>query len=290
MLYLAIFLTLEIIIILVLITIIIIDHTNIKSINKQLDLIINSDTNSKIMISTRMKYLAKFTNDLNAKLTKLKTLERGYKEGNQRLKKNIINLAHDLRTPITAILGYLSLLEDKGIKSDELDIINNRIEELKLLTEDLFRYALIAEMEINKEKINIIPLLKEVTLSFYASLTQKHIEVDVAIMTEEIEIVANKEIINRIFNNIYSNILKYAEKDLKVEATAKKIIFSNHTSKMDHLKLERIFDRFYTVSYQNSSTGLGLDIARELMEKLGYKIGAKYENGLFSIILDFTHK
>lgn len=290
MLYLAIFLVLSIIIIITLLIIILIYKHNIKIIAKQYKEIINSDTNAEILISSRQKEIKYFVKDINKTIKEYKKLRNNYYHNSLKLKQQIINLSHDLRTPITVIIGYLDLLEERGINNKELEVIKRRINELKDLTEDLFRFVIIEETNLVKEKLDVVNLLKESVLSFYNNFVKKNLKVSIDIKVDSLYIMANKEALNRVFNNIFSNIIKYADTDLVIMVENRQVIFKNHTKLIDKVKIGKIFDRFFTVNYKENSTGLGLDIARDIIEKLGYNISADLDNDIFSLIINFKGK
>ena len=290
MLYLAIFLVLSIIIIITLLIVILIYKHNIKIIAKQYKEIINSDTNAEILISSRQKEIKYFVKDINKTIKEYKKLRNNYYHNSLKLKQQIINLSHDLRTPITVIIGYLDLLEERGINNKELEVIKRRINELKDLTEDLFRFVIIEETNLVKEKLDVVNLLKESVLSFYNNFVKKNLKVSIDIKVDSLYIMANKEALNRVFNNIFSNIIKYADTDLVIMVENRQVIFRNHTKLIDKVKIGKIFDRFFTVNYQENSTGLGLDIARDIIEKLGYNISADLDNDIFSLIINFKGK
>lgn len=290
MLYLAIFLVLSIIIIITLLIIILIYKHNIKIIAKQYKEIINSDTNAEILISSRQREIKYFVKDINKTIKEYKKLRNNYYHNSLKLKQQIINLSHDLRTPITVIIGYLDLLEERGINNKELEVIKRRINELKDLTEDLFRFVIIEETNLVKEKLDVVNLLKESVLSFYNNFVKKNLKVSIDIKVDSLYIMANKEALNRVFNNIFSNIIKYADTDLVIMVENRQVIFKNHTKLIDKVKIGKIFDRFFTVNYKENSTGLGLDIARDIIEKLGYNISADLDNDIFSLIINFKGK
>lgn len=290
MLYLAIFLVLSIIIIITLLIVILIYKHNIKIIAKQYKEIINSDTNAEILISSRQKEIKYFVKDINKTIKEYKKLRNNYYHNSLKLKQQIINLSHDLRTPITVIIGYLDLLEERGINNKELEVIKRRINELKDLTEDLFRFVIIEETNLVKEKLDVVNLLKESVLSFYNNFVKKNLKVSIDIKVDSLYIMANKEALNRVFNNIFSNIIKYADTDLVIMVENRQVIFKNHTKLIDKVKIGKIFDRFFTVNYKENSTGLGLDIARDIIEKLGHNISADLDNDIFSLIINFKGK
>ena len=158
MFYLTVFLILALVIILGLVSVLVVLIMDMKAITQQYKTILHTDTNREITINSRLKSVRLFVKELNKGLKDLKKIRFEHKNGMDQLKKNIIDLSHDLRTPITAVIGYLDLLEDKETEIQELSIIRKRVEELKTLSEDLFRYALIAEIKERKERLNVVDL------------------------------------------------------------------------------------------------------------------------------------
>ena len=200
----------------------------------------------------------------------------------------VTNISHDLRTPLTAISGYLELLsqEEKSETVEKyLDVIDNRTQTLKELTEELFRYAVIlAQDEITLEMLDIKAVLEESILSFYGAMNEAGIVPELSITKNSVIRQSNRAALSRIFGNIIGNALKYSDGDLSVELSDDgRVTFKNHAHNLDKLRVEKLFDRFYTVQEARGSTGLGLSIARSLVEQLGGSIGAEYEDGVLRI-------
>lgn len=137
-----------IIINILLISIIIIYNKNLKTINIEFNNIISTDTNQEISLSTRNKNYIKFVKELNKNIKRFKKLRNHYYLGNDKLKKAIIDLSHDLRTPITVIIGYLNILRENGNYNKELEIIERRVDELKMLVGDLFKTVLVLDLNV----------------------------------------------------------------------------------------------------------------------------------------------
>ena len=205
----------------------------------------------------------------------------------------VSNIAHDLRTPLTAISGYLDLLEEE--KTNEkvgryLDIIRERTENLIQLTEELFRYSVITSTsdEMKLEKVSLRNELEVAIAGSYGLLTEKNITPEIELTDLKVERVLDSALLQRIFGNIISNAAKYSEGDLKIKLyDSGKIVFQNRALGLTKVEAEQLFDRFYTVNNAKESTGLGLSIAKMLTEKMGGKIYAEWENGIISIILIF---
>lgn len=264
----------------------------IKEISDSLNDILNTDTNNLINISSSDEDIKKLATTLNINLKELRKQKLQYENGNQELKRVITNISHDLRTPLTAINGYIDLMKnDKLSKEQEkyLSIIYNKSNELVELTEQLFDYskAIDNNVELNKEKCCINEVLEEVLVSYYTVFKENGITPEISICENKIYKMLNKASVVRIFENILSNISKYSNGNFKAELGDNGIItFSNKARMLDATTVEKIFDRYFTVENAKKSTGLGLSIAKQLVELNGGKILAKYidENLIIQIM------
>ncbi len=253
-----------------------------------LDNILDGDTNAVITVSSVDGSVRKLAARLNKQLRGLRARRIRYENGDRELKEAVTNISHDLRTPLTSISGYLELLsqEEKSETVEKyLDIIDNRTQTLKELTEELFRYAVIlAQDEITLEMLDIKAVLEESILSFYGAMNEAGIVPELSITKNSVIRQSNRAALSRIFGNIIGNALKYSDGDLSVELSDDgQVTFKNHAHNLDKLRVEKLFDRFYTVQEAHGSTGLGLSIARSLVEQLGGSIGAEYEDGVLRI-------
>lgn len=250
-----------------------------------------TDTNTPIMLSSHDKLVSSLANDINVELKELQKQKHRYIQGDKELKNAITNISHDLRTPLTTICGYLSLL-DKEEKSEhiarQLSIIKNRTFALKQLVEELFRYTTIisdTENSVYTETV-INNVLEDCISSYYAIFKEKGITPNINLCEQKIVHSVDKTALLRIFNNIIDNAIKYSEGDLTISLFENgKIVFSNHTSDLNEIQIGKLFDRFYTVNTARKSTGLGLSIAKALIEKMDGNISADYSNNVLSIII-----
>ena len=250
-----------------------------------------TDTNTPIMLSSHDKLVSSLANDINVELKELQKQKHRYIQGDKELKNAITNISHDLRTPLTTICGYLSLL-DKEEKSEhiarQLSIIKNRTFALKQLVEELFRYTTIisdTENSVYTETV-INNVLEDCISSYYAIFKEKGITPNINLCEQKIVRSVDKTALLRIFNNVIDNAIKYSEGDLTISLFENgKIVFSNHTSDLNEIQIGKLFDRFYTVNTARKSTGLGLSIAKALIEKMDGNISADYSNNVLSIII-----
>lgn len=250
-----------------------------------------TETNTLIDISYQDKTMRRLAERLNAELRKLRKERHRFQQGDLELKSAVTNISHDLRTPLTAISGYLDLL-DHVEKSETveryIEVIRNRTEVLKHLTEELFSYSVITSPEYDNsvEAVAVNSVLEESILGFYAALQERNITPNISMTENKVIRKVNKAALSRIFSNLINNAIKYSDGDLNIMLTdAGEIIFSNTASDLSEVEVERLFDRFYTVENARKSTGLGLSISRILIERMKGTISARYENGKLSICI-----
>lgn len=251
---------------------------------------LSTDTNALITVSSKDRQICQFAAEINTELRTLQKLRRRFLNGDRELKEAVTNISHDLRTPITAISGYLELLEQEK-KSENvekyLSYIENRTNALKALTEELFRYTVILSTEtLTLEPVDVKAVLEESLLGFYGALTEKGIVPNVQITERQVIRSLNRPALSRVFGNILNNVLKYSDGDLSVELRENgEIIFGNTAYHLDEVQVNKLFNRFYTVESARNSTGLGLSIARTLTEQMGGEIFAEYEDHFLRIVL-----
>ena len=253
---------------------------------------LSSDTNQLITVSSSDKHVRHLASEIAKQLTELRRQRRQYISGDRELKEAVTNISHDLRTPLTAICGYLELLETEEMTDNTrryVEQISNRTEALKALTEELFRYSVISSVsDLSYEKVNVGRVLENTLISFYGAFEQKNITPTISLPDSVIVHSLDKSALSRIFGNIISNALKYSDGDFSVTMSdAGEIIFSNTASELSSVDVGKLFDRFYTVDSARKSTGLGLSIAKLLTERMGGYISAEYREKTLSIMISF---
>lgn len=272
-------------IIIILVTKIYMLKKSLKEIERLLDKILKDDTNNLITTSSSDKDIKNLIIFLNKELRELRKQKLQYEAGNQELKKNITNISHDLRTPLTAINGYVDLLEKEELvesQKEYLSVVKKKVNELTELTSQLFDFSktMDSNIQINKENCCINEILEETLSSYYAVLKEQNIAPNILICKEKVYKTINKISLIRIFENILSNVLKYSEGDLNVKLKENGlIVFSNKANELDETTVQKIFDRYFTVENAQQSTGIGLSIAKQLVELNGGNIVAKYAKG-----------
>ena len=260
-----------------------------REILSQLDMILSEDTNAVIGITSSDKEMRRLADGLDRKLRQIRREQLRYLNGDRELKEAVTNISHDLRTPLTAIMGYLEMMK-RIDKPDQLDyylkIIEGRAVAMKQLTEELFRYSVILSNSGlgEPEETSVGAVLEDCIMSYYAALSERGIEPVVELTEEPVIRKLDKAALSRVFANLMNNALKYSDGDLYVSLTAQGVVtFSNTARALTQTQVERLFDRFYTVEAARSATGLGLSIARSFVEQMGGSITASLDSGRLSI-------
>lgn len=245
---------------------------------------LQTDTNTLISISTTDRDICRLADCVNKQLLILREEHLLYHQGNTELTRAVSNISHDLRTPLTAICGYLDLLkktDDPEAKQRYLAVMTERTDMMKHLIGELFRYSVILsdEREARTEDVFINQLLAESISSFYPALSERGITPEISITEQRIVCRANREDLSRVFSNLLNNAVKYSSGDLQISLEDDgTVIFRNSAPALDPVQIAQLFDRFYTVETANYATGLGLSIARTLMEQMGGCISADFEH------------
>lgn len=255
---------------------------------------LETDTNTLIDVSGNDSSMTKLAASINRELRVLREERNRFRQGDRELKTAVTNISHDLRTPLTAIYGYIDLLGREELSEEARYYqmqIKNRADAMKLLTEELLKYSIISSQEEYKtESVNIGNVLEEIIASFYGVFTQKGITPRVDISDTPVVRQLDREYTARIFSNIVSNALKYSDGDFAVKLSCSgEITFSNKAVNLDSVAAGKLFNRFYTVENARNSTGLGLSIAKLLTERMGGSIRADYLDDTLFIIVSFEN-
>ena len=266
-------------------------YRSLDEIARELSERLEQDSNNLLFLPSRDRRLRRAASALNAQLRRLRAQRWRYQSGDQELKEAVTNISHDLRTPLTAICGYLELLEREPESLPRyLPLLTGRAQAMKLLTEELFRYSVIlsAEGELRPERVCLNSALEESLAAFYAALCQRGVTPEISLCGEKVFRLLDREALSRVFGNILSNAVKYSGGDLEVRLRESgEVLFANAAPGLDEIQAGRLFDRFFTLEAARNSTGLGLAIAKSLVERMGGTIEARCEGGRLEIRVRF---
>ena len=241
----------------------------------------------KLRLSLPNKNIENLIVEINTLIDDKRKMENIYKEKDMELREAIANMSHDLRTPLTSIMGYVYLLNDDKLDKEERKEYLKIIEKRSLVLNDLITnfYGLSRiqadQYEIKFEPVNLELVLGEIIAAFYETLDYKFGEPEINIEEGLGPVLGDKQALNRIFTNLIENIIKHGEGEVKISLKKKNkyivMEFSNKAEELESKDVNRIFEKFFTKDRMRTgqNTGLGLAIVKLLVEKQGQKIDAK---------------
>ncbi|WP_415331731.1 sensor histidine kinase [Clostridium perfringens] len=241
----------------------------------------------KLRLSLPNKNIENLIVEINTLIDDKRKMENIYKGKDMELREAIANMSHDLRTPLTSIMGYVYLLNDDKLDKEErkeyLKIIEKRSAVLNDLITNFYGLSRIQadQYEIKLEPVNLELVLGEIIAAFYETLDYKFGEPEINIEEGLGPVLADKQALNRIFTNLIENIIKHVEGEVKISLKKKNkyivMEFSNKAEDLESKDVNRIFEKFFTKDRMRTgqNTGLGLAIVKLLVEKQGQKIEAK---------------
>lgn len=272
----------------------------IRDIVKRLQFIIDNDTNKKIGLQMKAKEINELAIQLNHIINHYKFEKIAISKAQHEFKEEITNISHDLRTPLTSIAGYAQMLESENVtaekKAEYYIIIRRRIETLIKMLDEFFEFVRIEsdEYQLQLEKININNVLVDVISLFYYDFLSKGEEPSIQIPSKPIYILADKEALKRVFQNLIKNYLNHGTGSISISVKEDGnhvcISFKNYAPHIDSAEAERLFMRFYTYdkSRTKKTTGLGLSIVKNLVTKMKGETKATVEDSFLVINIIFN--
>lgn len=265
------------------------------NIKEGIDKIIEGDYTSRILVKNKDE-LSDIASKLNQILDNVQTMMIKQKENEDSKNYLITSVAHDLRTPLTSIIGYMDLIRmdqiiDINKKKEYLDIAYNKSKRLQSLIEDLFTYSQFSfgKVEIHTCEIDMVKFIEQIAEEFFPSFQQNQLEYHFETSEQNALISGDGDLLARAFANLYSNAVKYGKEGKKIETFLEikdsKIVIRivNYGKLIPKEDIEHIFERFYRVdssrSGETGGTGLGLAIAKNIVNMHGGTITAKSDIG-----------
>lgn len=245
------------------------------------------EENRIVKLSVPDKTAESFLCAVNENLTEIRKLRIAYEKKEEKLKEEIENISHDLRTPLTAILGYLKMMDTESMSCEEqesLKIVRKKSEELQKLIEQFYELSRVSDgnFQMKMGETDAGRILRECCLSHYGLLEK--LKVELFIPEKPVKIRGNQEALTRVFVNLLQNSVRYGQTELTVFAEKKEneavFIFTNDIEEGTELsEPSRLFDRFYMQeeSRTKGGTGLGLTVSKYLVEYMNGKIWAEYK-------------
>lgn len=259
----------------------------IRSATKQLQQRHKQQTTKKINLSLYDKDFERLAEEINHEIDETKQAIAEQKRTENELKQAISNISHDIRTPMTSILGYVQFLEDETIpphiRQEYMRIVKSSALRLKVLLEDFFELSVIESTDylLKMEWVQLNDLVLEVLVSFYEAFNQQQIEPTIHMPEEMVRVKADPSALKRVIENLVTNALKHSVGHVTIALhqtpSCTELIISNPAPQLQEQDLFHLFDRFYKADQarKGKGTGLGLSIAKSLMEKMNGTLSAK---------------
>lgn len=260
------------------------DKIKIKKISLKLKNILKENSTERIKLnnlSEDKKELVKYINNLLDKYERVSVDNKNYKEQHKRMMSDI---SHDIRTPITAIMGYVDLLMDNTLeeykREEYISVIHERGRALKDLMEEFFELSKLEgnDREIKIEKVNISEIIRQNLITFMNEIDKREIVPEINIGHEEVFVLGDKSALNRVITNLISNSLKYGYQEkvmgieLRVYEKQVEIIVWDRGKGIEKSQIPYIFERLYTEERSRNKklqgSGLGLTIVKKLVEDM----------------------
>ena len=275
----------------------------LKEISQKLEKIQDTDSDENIMMFTDEQALMELLVQINRLLENQRKMKVDYRRSQISAKKMLSNISHDIKTPMTVILGYLEIMRITGYKEDEMLLkVEQKAKRVMELINQFFTLAKLeaGDMELEISRINICEVCRENILDFYELLKQKEFQVEVKIPEEAVFIMGNKEALHRILYNLISNVIRYGLDGRYlglVLRSVKNDVYIDVIDKGKGIEKEfagNVFERLFTMEDSRNrriqGNGLGLTIAQTLAQQLGGEIVLESEPNVKTTFTVKLHK
>lgn len=277
----------------------------LKQAAEKLEKILRTDSDEKLTVFTDHKELMALAAQINGLLLDRQRMKAEYRRQKLASKKMLANISHDIKTPLTVILGYLEIMrleQEEGAADATLEKVEAKAKQVAELINQFFTLAKLeaGDMKLEEERLEIGELCRENVLGFYDVLSQKDYEVDLSIPDEKIFVRGDRNAVERILYNLLSNAIryggdgKYMGVELREDGEMVRIDIIDKGQGISDEAAEHVFDRLYTGedsrNWEIKGNGLGLTIARNLARQMGGDITLSSQPGVrtvFAVTLKF---
>ncbi len=275
-------------------------HAELKKISETLSAILETDSEEKVMVFTDDQMVQSLCAQINRLLEDRQKIRVDYRKQELSSKKMLSNISHDIKTPLTVILGYLEILRLKDPENAALQKTEVKAKQVMELIDHFFTLAKLEAGDRNLEitKVNITEICRENVLEFYEILQQREFTVELMIPEKSIYVQGEKKSVERILNNLISNVLRYGSDGnymgvfLREDMEDVSIDVADRGKGIEKEFADSVFERLYTMEDSRNrkiqGNGLGLTIARNLARQMGGDILLESEPGrrtVFTVVL-----
>lgn len=260
-------------------------QTKLRKISEKLKEIADTNSGERIMVFTENKELMELMAWINHLLEAHLKVKADYRRSQIASKKMLSNISHDIKTPMTVILGYLEIMRINGVCTDEmLSKTEQKANNVMDLINQFFTLAKLesGDTDIELSQIDVCEICRETILDFYELLTNNDFQVEISVPENSVYVQGNKDALQRILFNLISNVIRYGAdgKYLGVFLrTDEKTVYIDIIDKgkgIDKLFAKNVFERLFTMEDSRNrniqGNGLGLTIAKSLALQLGGNI------------------
>ncbi len=268
---------------------------NLRQAREQLEQVRAGETGVRLTLDTPNRQAEELFHTINA-LLEQRELERvDYQRKERQLRQQIANVSHDLRTPLTSILGYLQLLREEGLSPEErrawLEVIDGRAQSLRELITAFYDLSRIegGEYPLEREQVELRRELEEVLAGFYPELEKSGLTVSVDLARDIPPVWGDRGGVRRVFSNLLVNALRHGQGTLEVKLERRgawaAASFTNGAPDMTQEDVLHVFERSFTADRTRTgqNTGLGLSIVQALMVQMGHQVRPELREGRFTI-------
>ncbi len=267
----------------------------LRSAARQLKALEETNSTARLRLAVPNRSAEQLLEGVNRLLELRREDQAVWLERERSLRQQIANVSHDLRTPLTSILGYLQLLEDpalpEGERREYLQVVEGRARALQSLITGFYDLSRLegGEYPLEREAVNLYSCLSGLLAAFYNDFTDRGFEMTVELAEHLPPVQADSGGALRVFTNLIRNALDHGRGKMTIrlwqEGEQVVSLFANQTDELTAEDLPHIFDRFFTSDKMRTgrNTGLGLAIVKTLAEQMGCKLTAELENGMFAI-------
>lgn len=260
-------------------------RTEIKYIRNKLRKVVNEETGERLLLNTEDKYIKSLLIQINRLLDHNQKIKGNYNSIELSMRKMLSNISHDLKTPLTVILGYIEMINnDKSLTSEKvmslLKTVNLKTVEVLAIINRFFELVKLesGDKKLNSSRIDICEVSRKIILDYYEILISKEFEVVIDIPDDSVFVSGDEDAIERVLNNLITNAIQYGSDGkmvgLKIRITDNDVFveISDKGKGINEMHKDRVFERMYTLedsrntNYQGS--GLGLTITKRLVEQM----------------------
>jgi len=244
-------------------------------------------TGKKIDVALFDQKLEQLAGQINRQSHFIVEAEAHRKRIENEFRQAAVNISHDIRTPLTSILGYIQLLEVETITPEEkleyVATVKNRTKRLQALLDDFFELSVIESLDysLKTEKLELTDLITDILVEFYDAFNERGITPDIRLPEEKASVYADESAVRRVVENLLVNTVKYAVGQVEIRFERQRLTVDltiiNDAKELVGSDVNLLFDRFYTADRARSAqtSGLGLSIAKSLMNNMGGTLTAE---------------